>query len=74
MADGVRFEVRQMFIENPPPRMNLDGLFATHPPIEKRIAVLEALGGHVPVGPTNETVPPPPSSAAPLPGRPSPWA
>ena len=37
-------EVRQMFIENPPSGFDLSGLFATHPPIAKRIAVLEALG------------------------------
>ena len=41
-------EVRQMFIENPPSGLDLGGLFATHPPIAKRIQVLEELGGHVP--------------------------
>jgi hypothetical protein len=41
-------EVRQMFIEAPPSRFALAQLFDTHPPIEKRIAVLEQLGGHVP--------------------------
>ena len=40
-------EVRQMFIEAPPSSFALMQLFDTHPPIEKRIAVLEKLGGHV---------------------------
>ncbi len=64
-------EVRQMFIENPPPRLNLAGLFATHPPIEKRIAVLQQLGGHVPDAkrPPSET----PMAMAPPAGWKSPW-
>lgn len=41
-------EVRQMFIENPPSSFALAQLFDTHPPIDRRIAVLEQLGGHVP--------------------------
>jgi heat shock protein HtpX len=41
-------EVRQMFIEAPPSSFALAQLFDTHPPIAKRIAVLEALGGHAP--------------------------
>lgn len=44
----VSSEVRQMFIESPPSSFALAQLFDTHPPIEKRIAVLEQLGGHVP--------------------------
>jgi heat shock protein HtpX len=44
----VSSEVRQMFIEAPPSSFALAQLFDTHPPIEKRIAVLEQLGGHVP--------------------------
>ena len=44
----VSSEVRQMFIEAPPSSFALAQLFDTHPPIAKRIAVLEALGGHAP--------------------------
>jgi heat shock protein HtpX len=43
-------EVKQMFIENPPSAMDFFGLFATHPPIEDRIHVLEELGGLPPEG------------------------
>lgn len=53
-------EVRQMFIENPPSGFDLGGLFATHPPIQQRIHVLEELGGR-----------PPPSMASP--DNPGPW-
>jgi len=38
-------EVRQMFIENPLSSSNFSNLFATHPPIEDRIRVLEQLEG-----------------------------
>ena len=37
-------EVKQLFIENPP-ELGLTGLFATHPPIAERIAVLREIGG-----------------------------
>jgi heat shock protein HtpX len=41
-------EVRQMFFENPPSFFDLGGLFATHPTIEKRVQILQQLGGHLP--------------------------
>ena len=59
-------EVRQMFIENPVSAFDLGGLFATHPAISKRIAVLQQLGGHLP-----QPAPLPAQSAMP---QPSPWA
>jgi hypothetical protein len=40
--------VRQTLIDAPPSSFALAQLFDTHPPIAKRIAVLEQLGGHVP--------------------------
>jgi heat shock protein HtpX len=55
-------EVRQMFIENPQSGFDLGGLFATHPPIEQRIHILEELGGRPPTpppaGPWSDTPPP----------------
>jgi len=68
-------EVRQMFIEDPPSGLDLGGLFATHPPIAKRIQVLEELGGHVPQIGSESSSPPntgAPSSPAPS-GFKSPW-
>jgi heat shock protein HtpX len=67
-------EVRQMFIEAPPSSFALAQLFDTHPPIAKRIAVLEQLGGHAP---DKLTVPTPaPAIDAPPPNEPhqhGPW-
>ncbi len=48
LVEHVPSEVRQMFIENPPSAFDLGGLFATHPPIEERIRILQQLGGHLP--------------------------
>jgi heat shock protein HtpX len=56
-------EVRQMFIENPASAFDLGGLFATHPAISKRIAVLQQLGGHLPQAVAPSVMP-----------QPSPWA
>ncbi len=56
-------EVRQLFIENPASVLNLGGLFATHPAISKRIAVLQQLGGHTPQAAASLGLP-----------QPSPWA
>jgi heat shock protein HtpX len=50
-------EVRQMFIENPPSAFDVGGLFATHPPIAKRIQILEELGGHPPAEPQSAAGP-----------------
>lgn len=51
-------EVRQMFIENPPGFASFFGLFATHPPIEDRIAVLERLTGTAPTTRGTTHIPP----------------
>jgi heat shock protein HtpX len=63
-------EVRQMFIENPPSSAGIFHLFDTHPPIEKRIAVLESLGGHAPLSPPAAQPVASPSGAPPQKG---PW-
>jgi heat shock protein HtpX len=55
-------EVRQMFIENPESGFDLGGLFATHPPIEQRIHILEQLGGRLPAAPASPPGPGPSSS------------
>jgi heat shock protein HtpX len=67
-------EVRQMFIENPPSGFDLGGLFATHPPIARRIQILEALGGHAPAETAEPAAETTGTGAAPLPpGTKSPW-
>lgn len=70
-------EVRQMFIENPPSFFDLGGLFATHPPIEKRIHILEELGGRPPeaiaAGVASRDATPPSSHGELPPGVKSPW-
>lgn len=76
-------EVRQMFIENPP-HLDFVELFATHPPIDARIRVLEQLGGvpHTeappPQGPWNQPHAPsgpwgPHQDTAPPPDDRGPW-
>ena len=58
-------EVQQMFLDNQPDGRGLEGLFATHPPIQKRIdALVKYAGGRDPGPWTGE--------AAPV--APSPWA
>jgi len=48
VVEGTPSEVREMFIENP--HSDFAGIFATHPPIEKRIeALAKFAGGRVPV-------------------------
>jgi heat shock protein HtpX len=52
-------EVRQMFFENPPSFFDLGGLFATHPSIEKRVQILQQLGGHLPLAEAAPAAPEP---------------
>lgn len=63
-------EVRQMFIENPRSGFDLGGLFATHPPIEERIHILEELGGRAPAETATEPTAP---ASRPAPSTPGPW-
>jgi len=57
-------EVREMFIENP--HSEFAGLFATHPPIEKRIEALVLYGG-------GRDVTAPIAPEAPVAAKPGPW-
>jgi heat shock protein HtpX len=41
-------EVKQMMFENPPSAYDFGGLFSTHPSIEKRVQILQGLGGRLP--------------------------
>lgn len=66
-------EVRQMFIENPPSRFSLGKLFDTHPPIDKRIAVLESLGGHSPSQTLPHNAAPPAGGPWSTPEKKGPW-
>lgn len=60
-------ELRGMFLENAPEKANFSSLFATHPPISKRIeALVKFAGGHDP-GPWEQpSVQPPLSASVPL--------
>lgn len=44
-------EVQQLFLDNQPDGVGLEGLFASHPPIQKRIEALMKFGGGVDPGP-----------------------
>jgi heat shock protein HtpX len=66
-------EVRGLFLENH--ETGIFGLFATHPPIEKRIAALvEYAGGHVSEAPPEPIYESSPSEAAPATPAPGPWS
>jgi len=43
-------EVQQLFLDNQPDGVGLEGLFATHPPIQKRIDALVKFGGGIDPG------------------------
>ncbi len=43
-------EVQQLFLDNQPNGVGLEGLFATHPPIQKRIDALVKFGGGIDPG------------------------
>lgn len=58
-------EVQQLFLDNQPNGVGLEGLFATHPPIGKRIDALVKFGGGVDPGPwSGEIFAPAPSAYA----------
>lgn len=55
-------ELQQMFLDNQPDGVGLEGLFASHPPIQKRIDALVKFGGGRDPGPwTGESYAPEPS-------------
>ena len=56
-------ELQQLFLDNQPDGVGLEGLFASHPPIQKRIDALVKFGGGRDPGPWNgETRAPEPSA------------
>lgn len=68
-------EVKQMMFENPPSVFDFGGLFATHPSIEKRVQILQGLGGRLPAAPSvssNQTAREPEPASAPGPWGDSP--
>ena len=64
-------EVKQMMFENPPSAFDFGGLFSTHPSIEKRVQVLQGLGGRLPAEPAATVTPAIAASSAPQSG---PWS
>jgi heat shock protein HtpX len=62
-------EVKQMMFENPPSAFDFGGLFSTHPSIEKRVQILQGLGGRLPAASS-------PSVSSELPSTPQagPWS
>jgi heat shock protein HtpX len=65
-------EVRQMFFENPATGLDIGGLFSTHPPIAKRVQILQQLGGHLPAATDATAAAAAPQATLP-PGVKSPW-
>jgi heat shock protein HtpX len=64
-------EVQQLFLDNQPDGRGLEGLFATHPPIQKRIDALVKFGGGSDPGPwsgDSEPAAPPPWTSVPAAG------
>ena len=59
-------EVRGMFLDNQAKGSGLDGLFSTHPPIEKRIAALVQYAGGVDSGPWGDLEAGPVGTAVPM--------
>jgi len=62
-------EVKQMMFENPPSAFDIGGLFSTHPPIEKRVKILQGLGGRLPVARSPSVTSEPASDP-----QPGPWS
>jgi heat shock protein HtpX len=50
-------EVKQMMFENPPSAFDFGGLLSTHPSIEKRVQILQGLGGRLPSEPASTAAP-----------------
>lgn len=57
-------EVRGMFLDNQDRGSGLDAMFATHPPIEKRVAALIRFAGGIDPGPWDDLEAGPPTASA----------
>lgn len=61
-------ELQQLFLDNQPDGVGLEGMFASHPPIQKRIDALIKFGGGRDPGPWSDAAPTPWETSTPVSG------